>query len=211
MQRDRRRVRERAAVDRVATDGETERARDELLGVLSQEINRLPEKYRLPIVLCRLEGLTREQVAGQLGWPPGTVATRLARGQDLLRQRMRRRIGDDAGGLGGWLGGLVSTSVPGACREATTQAALILAQKGWGAAGLSSTAFTLARGVHHALFWSRLRSILLLAFSLTVIPWVGLGWLRSGTGQAPSRSDRGRSMVLPHDPVDRPEAQALIP
>ena len=59
--------------------------REELLCVLKHEINRLPEKYRLPIVLCRLDGLTRTQAADQLGWPPGTVATRLTRGQDLLR------------------------------------------------------------------------------------------------------------------------------
>ena len=157
VQRDRRRVRERAAVDRVSSDGETEPASEELLSVLSQEINRLPEKYRLPIVLCRLEGLTRRQAASQLGWQPGTVATRLVRGQDLLRQRMRRRLGYDAGGLQGWLGGLASTTVPGACRETTTQVALTLINQGWGAAGLSSSAFTLARSVQRALFWTILR------------------------------------------------------
>ena len=74
------RRRERADRRRAATD-----ARDELLCILNREINRLPEKYRLPIVLCELEGLTRKEAAGQLDWPPGTVATRLARGQDLLR------------------------------------------------------------------------------------------------------------------------------
>jgi RNA polymerase sigma factor (sigma-70 family) len=211
VQRDRRRVRERAAVGQVAAAGETERARDELLGVLSQEINRLPEKYRLPIVLCRLEGLTREQAASQLGWPPGTVATRLGRGLDRLRQRMRRRLGDDAGGLSGWLGGLVSTSLPGTCREATTQAALTLAQKGWGAAGLTSSAFTLARSVHRALFWTSVRSIVLIACGLAVVPWVALGWLRSGTGQAPPPVEGSGRVVLRQDPVDRPEPQKPNP
>ena len=55
-----------------------ERADDELLSILSREIDRLHEKYRLPIILCRLEGMTHQQAADQLGWPPGTVGTRLA-------------------------------------------------------------------------------------------------------------------------------------
>ncbi len=46
---------------------------------LHAEIARLPEKYRIPIVLCYFEGLTHEQAAGRLGWPVGTVKTRLSR------------------------------------------------------------------------------------------------------------------------------------
>ncbi len=43
------------------------------------EIDRLPERYRAPIALCYLEGLTYEQAAHQLGWPLGTVGSRIAR------------------------------------------------------------------------------------------------------------------------------------
>lgn len=64
---------------------------DELLAALHEELGRLPEKYREPLVLCYIEGLPHEAVARQLGWPLGTVRTRIARGRDLLAARLTRR------------------------------------------------------------------------------------------------------------------------
>ncbi len=52
----------------------------ELEPALHEEIGRLPERYRIPVVLCLLEGLTHEQAARHLGWPVGTVKSRLATG-----------------------------------------------------------------------------------------------------------------------------------
>jgi RNA polymerase sigma factor (sigma-70 family) len=65
--------------------------RDELHAALHEELGRLPEKYRAPLVLCYIEGLTHEAVARQLGWPIGTVRVRIARGRDLLGARLIRR------------------------------------------------------------------------------------------------------------------------
>jgi len=63
----------------------------DLRRVLDEELERLPDKSRLPILLCELEGLTLEQAAARLGWPKGTVAGRLSRGRELLRRRLSRR------------------------------------------------------------------------------------------------------------------------
>ena len=57
----------------------------DLSPVLHEEIARLPAKYRAPIVLCYLEGMTQDQAACELGWPVGTVRGRIARARDLLR------------------------------------------------------------------------------------------------------------------------------
>jgi RNA polymerase sigma factor (sigma-70 family) len=59
--------------------------------IVHEEIERLPAKYRAPIVLCYLEGKTQEQAASELGWPCGTVRGRLARARDCLRERLTRR------------------------------------------------------------------------------------------------------------------------
>jgi RNA polymerase sigma factor (sigma-70 family) len=64
---------------------------DFLLSILDDELARLPEAYRSPIVLCDLEGMTHQQAARRLGVPAGTIASRLSRGRDRLRQGLRRR------------------------------------------------------------------------------------------------------------------------
>jgi RNA polymerase sigma factor (sigma-70 family) len=59
----------------------------DLLPVLRAELSRLPERYRLPLVLCYLEGKTTEEAAMQLGCPVGTVKGRLSRARERLRDR----------------------------------------------------------------------------------------------------------------------------
>jgi RNA polymerase sigma factor (sigma-70 family) len=64
---------------------------NELRPVLHEEVNRLPDKYRIPVILSYLEGKTNEEVADLLQWPVGTVKGRLSRARDLLRSRLMRR------------------------------------------------------------------------------------------------------------------------
>src|ERR1700677_3089991 len=63
----------------------------DLRPVLDEEINRLPEKYRAPFVLCHLQGHTNEEAAQLLGCPKGTILSRLSRGRERLRARLARR------------------------------------------------------------------------------------------------------------------------
>src|SRR5947207_3850618 len=63
----------------------------ELMLAFEIELQRLPEAYRLPIVLCCLEGLSLEEAAGRLGWTAGSGKGRLERGRARLHARLMRR------------------------------------------------------------------------------------------------------------------------
>jgi RNA polymerase sigma factor (sigma-70 family) len=87
----RRRKREQAAACKEEPTVEDHPERSEIIRLIRQEIDRLPHRYRTPIMLCDLQGLTREEAAGLLGWPAGTVGGRLARARRQLRERLERR------------------------------------------------------------------------------------------------------------------------
>lgn len=86
----RRRVIERDAAEQAPRPADDSDA-GELRGLIDEEIRRLPERYRLPLLLCHIEGLRHDEVAQRLGCPVGTVESRLSRARERLRSRLARR------------------------------------------------------------------------------------------------------------------------
>ena len=147
----------------------------ELREVLDEEINRLPEKYRAPLILCYLEGKTNEQAARQLGCPVGSMSWRLARGREMLRQRLnRRQLAFSPLMFPPVLAQHTSSAaLPSILVKSTVQVAVKIAQGGAVAAGsTAATAHALAEETLRALHVARvvkigaLAGIGLLAFSL---------------------------------------------
>jgi RNA polymerase sigma factor (sigma-70 family) len=132
---------------------------DDALPVIHEEIERLPERYRRPIILCDLEGLTHEEAARHLGWPVGTVKSRQARGRERLRGRLvRRGLAPAAGMIGGLLGiEPAQAALPAMMAESTARAALGFATVGAGArGGASAAAVALSEEVLMAMLLNKL-------------------------------------------------------
>src|SRR5262245_34356888 len=87
----RRRVHEGRAPSRPPADPSAEITCREAQAVLDEELNHLPSRYRAPLVLCYLEGLTRDEAARQLSWSLGTLKRRLEQARARLRGRLTRR------------------------------------------------------------------------------------------------------------------------
>jgi RNA polymerase sigma-70 factor (ECF subfamily) len=89
--RARQRVRESVLTDLPADEATPAWMWQEVRLLLDEEVNRLPAKYRVPFVLCHVEGKTNQQAAQQIGCPLGTVLSRLAWARGRLRRRLTRR------------------------------------------------------------------------------------------------------------------------
>jgi len=87
----RRPVSEANVVRPTPADPAAEASWREVCAVLHEELARMAEKYRAPLLLCGLEGKTRDEAAQHLGWSLGTFKRRLEQGRNLLRARLARR------------------------------------------------------------------------------------------------------------------------
>ena len=122
-------VREKQVAQMPEPAAAEQRREDDQKSLLDEELSRLPEKYRVLLVLCDLEGNTRKEVARQLGCPEGTVAGRLVRAREMLAKRLTRQ--------GATLSGVAlasilpangaSAAVPATLAKSTIQAATLLA------------------------------------------------------------------------------------
>jgi RNA polymerase sigma-70 factor (ECF subfamily) len=146
----------------------------ELRLVLHEELGRLPEKYRAPLLLCYWEGKTQEEAALQLGCKKGTLKERVHRARELLRGRLARRgVTLSAGLATALLCGRTGTAAEAlALAESTTRAALTFAAGNQAVATSVSVAAALAEGGLRAMFLSKLKIV---AAVLVTVGLLGTG------------------------------------
>ncbi|HKB40119.1 MAG TPA: sigma-70 family RNA polymerase sigma factor [Gemmataceae bacterium] len=164
----RRREREREAGEMPRDHADNEADRTELRQVLDEELQRLPEKYRTPLVLCYLEDRTNAEVAAELGCPVGSISWRLARGREMLRRYLARRgLAVTAGLITAALAEAQAAGLPPALRDTTVRAAVHFTL-GHGAVGAAGPARTLAEGMLKTMFATKLKiTAVVLAVALT--------------------------------------------
>jgi RNA polymerase sigma factor (sigma-70 family) len=184
----RRRRRERQVAEMPEPEVPPPDVSGDLSPLLDEELQRLPDKYRIPVVLCDLQGKTRKEAARQLGWPEGTLSGRLSRARLLLAGRLTRRgVALSAGALAAALGGGAAVAaVPPAVLTGAVRAATLSAA-GQAVGVLSPRIVALAEGVLQAMSTPKLTPVtgLLLGVVLLATAAGGLG-LRAGQGAAPA-------------------------
>jgi RNA polymerase sigma factor (sigma-70 family) len=160
---------------------------------LQEEIAKLHERHRRPIVLCDLQGLTHEQAALMLGTPVGTIKSRLARGRQQLRNRLTRR-GLQVSGSELSLALLLGASSPatlGAVVDRTARIAMQVAERKTLTVGtVSALVEELVRGVLKSMFLSKLK-IPAAAIATTALFAISIGFAAQG-------------LLAPAEPVQRP-------
>jgi RNA polymerase sigma factor (sigma-70 family) len=132
----------------------------DLVVALEEEVQRLPERHRAPLVLCYLEGKTNEEAAGVLGCPQGSMSARLAQARERLRECLTRRgFVAPAAGIAGLLAtAAAEAAVPLPLLSSTVRAALWFASEEAGIASAASLqAVALARGAVRAMFLNKLK------------------------------------------------------
>jgi RNA polymerase sigma factor (sigma-70 family) len=195
-----RRAREQLGKDLTAVPGRDKPTEPDLAPLLHAEVERLPDKYRSPIVLCYLEGKTNEEAARQLQWPVGTVKIRLSRARDLLRSRLARRgVALTAGLL---VANTLTAKAPAALLQGTFQAALPFAAGSAVVGGAASAgALALTKGVLQTMLLSKLKLVAAAVLSVAVVAGAG-GLVYHGRAVEPQTRDEKKA--------DKPDKEAIL-
>jgi RNA polymerase sigma factor (sigma-70 family) len=172
----------------------------ELREVLDHELSRLPDKYRLPMVLCELEGRSRQEVARHLGLPEGTLSSRLATGRKLLAKRLVRYGPEFSGAaLAAVLAESAAAALPAGLASLTAKAAIMVTI---GPGAVSASVLALAEGVVKAMWISKLKAASTLV--LTVAALVATGAAGIGYRVIAGEQDKPPSETQPKNEAARP-------
>jgi RNA polymerase sigma factor (sigma-70 family) len=167
-----RRLRERQVADLPEPAAPPERVSEEVQRLLDLELSRLPDKYRVPIILCELEGKSYKEAARLIGVSPGAVSVRLVRARAALAKRLARH------GLAVSIASL-ATALSGRAASASVPAQLVAATvRGAGLAGsgpavglVSKKVAALTQGVLKGMLLSKLK----IALAVVLVAGVGIG------------------------------------
>jgi RNA polymerase sigma factor (sigma-70 family) len=196
-----RRAKETAACQRACPPQAADLTACDLQAVLDQELHRLGDKYRVPLILCDLEGKTRAEAARQIGCPAGTVATRLVKARALLAKRLTRRgLTLSAGGVALVLGQAAAGAVPAPLLESTMTAASAFAARPLAAgAAISAEIIALTEEVLRTMSMSKCKTVVLFFLAAGMLTFGA--FLQTASPQANVKRE------VSQDEVNRPQGQ----
>jgi RNA polymerase sigma factor (sigma-70 family) len=194
-----RRTKERQAAAMSRSQAPAEEMENDLLPLLDRELERLPDKYREAVVLCELEGKTREEAARQLGVPTGTLSGRLTMARRMLAQRLRRRgVALSGAALATVLApDVASACVPPALLSSTLKAAAALATGQAAVGAVSSEVAALMHGMLKSMLLAKLKLSTVVLLTVATVGGSAGGYAYHLTSQAAAPSEaNGSSLQL---------------
>ena len=159
----------------------------ELQPLLDEALSRLPNRYRVVLVLCDLEGKTRKEAARQLDVPEGTVAARVARARGMLAKRLARHGLIVSGGAVELVLSqkVASAGVPTSLIPSTIKAAGRFAGQTAAAGAVSAKVAALTEGVLRAMFLHKIKNVMAVLVLIAAVGTGASGLLQRTEGQAP--------------------------